>query len=629
MGPDVKKNDLMLDTLLPYYERELSHLRELSGEFARRYPKIAGRLQLEGEQCEDPHTERLIESFAFLAARVHKKLDDEYPEIAASFLDVLYPHYQQPVPSATIVQFECDAARPEIAKRYRVERGQIAHAQPLSGVACKFRSCYPVDLYPLTLTDARIELTSASPHLHRLAPDAAAVLTLECQTQGGLPVNGIDLQSLRFFLDGEAAPMHLLYELLLSKVLRLQISDGRADPAKSATLPASAIQTVGFGRDERMLDYDERSFQGYALLTEYFCFPDKFLFVDFQQLAGAVRMLDGDRLQIRCFLSAFPDAERHHRLLTGLQPQHFKLGCTPMINLFPHPGEPIRVTHHKAAYPVTVDARRPQAFEVVQIRKVTRVEKSGEGELTEEVLPFYALRHGTGEDAPRFYWHASREASPRGGDRGSDVDIHLVDLAFNPVRPASEVLSLELLCSNRDLPEQMPFGGGQASQRADFTLPGHSVVKRVRMLRKPSPSQRCPGKRGLQWRLISHLSLNYLSIVDAGHQALQEMLALYNLSESAANQRQIQGILSVRSEPAVTRVNGRDFSGFVRGTAIHLTLDEDHYVGGSPYLFASLLERFFALYCTPNSFTRLHVHAGPNQEEIAQWPARAGQALVI
>ncbi|TDR79832.1 type VI secretion system baseplate subunit TssF [Paludibacterium purpuratum] len=619
----------MLDALLPYYERELSHLRELSGEFARRYPKIAGRLQLEGEQCEDPHTERLIESFAFLAARVHKKLDDEYPEIAASFLDVLYPHYQQPVPSATIVQFECDAERPEIAKRYRVDRGQMANAQPLQGVTCKFRSCYPVDLYPLTLTAARIELTSASAHLHRMAPDAAAVLTLECRTQGGLPVNGIDLQSLRFFLDGEAAPMHLLYELLLSKVLRLQVSDGRDDPARSAVLPASAIQAVGFGRDESMLEYDERSFQGYQLLTEYFCFPDKFLFVDFQGLAPAVRALDGDRLQIRCFLSAFPDSERHHRLLTGLQPQHFKLGCTPMINLFAQPGEPIRVTHQKAGYPVTVDARRPQGYEVVQIRKVTRVEKSGEGELSQEVLPFYALRHGSGEDAPRFYWHAGREASTRGGDRGTDVEIHLVDLAFQPVRPASEVLSVALLCSNRDLPEQLPFGGGQSSTRADFTLPGHSVVKRVRMLRKPSSSQRCPSKRGLQWRLISHLSLNYMSIVDAGHQALQEMLALYNLSESAANQRQIQGIRAVRSQPSVTRVSGRDFSGFVRGTEIHLTLDEDHYVGGSPYLFAALLERFFALYCTPNSFTRLHVHAGPDQEEIAQWPARAGQALVI
>lgn len=619
----------MLDALLPYYERELSHLRELSGEFARRYPKIAGRLQLEGEQCEDPHTERLIESFAFLAARVHKKLDDEYPEIAASFLDVLYPHYQQPVPAATIVQFAGDPERPEITRRYRIERGAVAHAPALQGVTCKFRSAYPVDLYPLVLSEARIERTVGSPYLQHQAPDAAAVLTLTCRTQGGLPVNGIDLQSLRFFLDGEAAPMHLLYELLCARVLRLEIDDGSDDPARRVTLPADALVAVGFDRDESLLEYDDRSFQGYALLTEYFCFPEKFLFVDFTRLADAVRRLDGETLRIRCLLSTFPDSERHHRLLTGLQPQHLKLGCTPVINLFAHPGEPIRVTHQKADYPVTVDARRPLAYEVVQIRQVTRVEKSGEGELTQTVQPFYALRHGSNDPAPRFYWHAGRTPSPRDGDRGSDLALHLVDLAFNPVRPASEVLSLELLCSNRDLPEQLPFGGGQASRHGDFTLPGHAVVKRVRLLRKPSPSQRCPDKRGLQWRLISHLSLNYLSIVDGGQSALQEMLALYNLSASAANQRQIQGILAVRSEPAVTRVSGRDFSGFVRGTAIHLTLDEDHYVGGSSYLFASLLERFFALYCTPNSFTRLHVHAGPDQEEIAQWPARAGQALVI
>lgn len=619
----------MLESLLPYYERELGHLRELSGEFARRYPKIAGRLQLEGDQCEDPHTERLIESFAFLAARIHKKLNDEYPEVASSFMDVLYPHYQQPVPSATVVQFECDAERPEIAKRYRIERGQPALSPSIGGVNCKFRSCYPVDLYPLTLSAARIELTSGSAHLQRLAPDAAAILTLELQTQGGLPINMIGLESLRFFLDGEPALMHLLYELMLSRVARVQVSDGSEDPARCRTFGPEMLQAVGFGADEGMLAYDERSFMGYRLLTEYFCYPDKFLFVDFLRLAEVAPRLQGDRLVLRCHLKDYPDSERHHRLLTQLQTQHFKLGCTPLVNLFVQPGEPIRVTHQKSSHAVLADARKQLAYEVVQLRRVVRVEKGGEGESSEEVPPFYAIRHGSEADKPRFYWHASREPSARPDDKGTDLELHLVDLEFNLVRPATEVLSLELLCSNRDLPEQIPFGGSQASQRTDFTLPGHSVVKRVRLLRKPSASQRSPLKRGMQWRLISHLSLNYLSIIDNGPQALQEMLMLYNLSESAANIRQIQGIQKIGSQAAVTRVCGKDFSGFVRGTDIQLTLDEDHYVGGSGYLFASVLERFFALYCTPNSFTRLHVHTLQQDEEVASWPARAGAALVI
>ena len=619
----------MLESLLPYYERELGHLRELSGEFARRYPKIAGRLQMEGDQCADPHTERLIEAFALLASRIHKKLDDDYPEVAESFLDVLYPHYLQPIPSATIVQFECDPARPEIAKRYRVERGQPVHAPAIGGVVCKFRSAYPVDLYPLSLNSAKLELTSGSPYLRQLAPDAAALLTMEFQTHGGLALNSIGLTSLRFFLDGEPALMHLLYELLLSQVLRIRVGDGSEDPSRSAVLPASAIRPVGFGRDEGMLEYDERSFMGYRLLTEYFCYPDKFLFVDIAELDKAAARLDGGKLVLQLVLGDYPDSERHHRLLTQLQAHHLKLGCAPIVNLFNQPGEPIRVSHQKAGYAVLADGRKQQAYEVIQIRRVVRVEKSGEGESSEEVPPFYATRHGSERQTPRFYWHASREGSPRAGDKGTDLELHLVDLQFNSVRPAAEVLSLDLLCSNRDLPEQIPFGGSQAAQRTDFSLPGHSVVKRVRLLRKPSATQRSPLGRAVQWRLISHLSLNYMSIVDSGVAALQEMLALYNLAGSPVNVRQIQGVVGIHSQPAVTRVTGRDFAGFVRGSEIRLKLDADYYVGGSVYLFASVLERFFALYCAPNSFTRLRVETTQQNQEVAVWPARAGESLVI
>ncbi|AZN35355.1 type VI secretion system baseplate subunit TssF [Iodobacter ciconiae] len=617
----------MLDSLLPYYERELSLLRELSGEFARRYPKIAGRLQLEGDQCEDPHTERLIESFAFLASRIHKKLDDEYPEIASSFLDVLYPHYLRPIPSSSIVQFECDPQRPEIAKRYVIERGQPVHAPAIQGVTCKFRTCYPVDLYPLSLSDAKLELSSSSPNLRRIAPDAAAVLTLEFNTHGNLPISSINLQSLRLFLDGEPALMHLVYELLLSGTTRLRVGDGSDDPACTRFLPAAALAPVGFGRDEGVLEYDERSFLGYRLLTEYFSCPDKFLFVDIQQLSDVAQTIRGSKLVIQCMIQRWPDTERHARLLHHLQASHFKLGCTPIVNLFVQAGEPIRVTHQKASYPVVPDARKQHAFEVMQVRRVVRVEKTGSQESSEEVLPFYAIRHGVSKDGPKFYWHASREASPRQDDKGTDLELHLVDLDFNAVRPGAEVLSLELLCSNRDLPELIPFGGSQSGQHIDFSLPGHSVVKRVKLLRKPSNSLRPPQKRGLQWRLVSHLSLNYLSLVESGRSALQEMLVLYNQTDSPVNIRQIQGISAISSAPAVTRVLGRDFAGFVRGTEITLTLDEEYYVGGSIYLFASVLERFFALYCSPNSFTRLRVKT--KHEELAVWPARAGEALVI
>jgi len=620
----------LLESLLPYYERELGYLRELSGEFARQYPKIAGRLQLEGDHCEDPHTERLIEAFAFLAARIHRKLDDEYPEVVGSLLEVLYPHYLSPFPSASIVQFGLDADKPELAKRYPIERLHPVLSPSVGGTPCMFRTCYPVDLYPVSLKQVRLELTGGSAWLRRLAPDAAAVLTLELQTPPGLAFKEIELDKLRFFLDGEPALMHLLYELLLSHTKWMRVGDGSNDPTFTRILPGSNIAPVGFERDEGMLDYDDRSFVGYRLLTEFFSFPEKFLFVDFLRLDEITLLLAGNKLVIQCMIDRYPDTERHQRLLHTISVQHFKLGCTPIINLFTQMGEPIRITHQQPSYPVWVSQAKQQAYEVMQVKNVIKVEKVGNEERYEEVPPFYSTRHNSEASSLRFYWHISREASKRQGDKGTDVELHVVDLDFEPGRPAAEVLSLELLCTNRDLPDQIQFGGGEAGRHTDFVLPAHSVVKRVRLLRKPTPSQRPPRRRGLQWRLISHLSLNYLSLIEGGHSTLQELLALYDFSNSPVVRRQIQGIVGISSKPTVTRVSGPDFSGFVRGIEIKLTLNEDHYVGGSVYLFASILERLFALYCTPNSFTRLRVYTVQQRnEEVAAWPARSGEALVI
>jgi type VI secretion system protein ImpG len=619
----------MLEQLLPYYERELTYLRELSGEFAQRYPKIARRLSLEGDQSEDPHVERMIEAFAFLAARVHRKIDDEFPLITEAFMQVLYPHYTQPFPSCTILQFETDPVKPEISTRHTIPRHHPALSPTVGGMSCRFRTCYQVDLYPLVLKSAQLQLARGSEYLRRIAPNAAAAITLEFETQGGLPISQLKLERLRFFLDGDPALMHLLYELLLVRCSHVRVSDGSDDPARTRQLPSGALVPVGFAPDESLLDYDERSFAGYRLLSEYFAFPDKFLFVDLSGLDATPLQYDGTRLRVQIFLSSFADTERHDRLAQTLSVNNFKLGCTPVVNLFKHAAEPIRLSHQRATYPIHVDSRRPLAYEVISIDSVTSVEKSGAQDSFREVPPFYSIRHHAREEDQRAFWYATREASTREHDNGTDMEISFVDLNFTPLRPELEVLSIELACSNRDLPAQLPFGGSSTGTHTDFTLPQISVVKRARPLRKPTPSMRPPVKRGLQWRLISHLSLNHLSIVSQGKDALQEMLALYNYTQSSTAARQIQGIDAIDSKPCTARVSGKHFSGFVRGMEITVTFDEQAFVGAGMVLFGGLLERFFALYCGPNSFTRLVLRSRQQEQEIAKWPARTGEALVI
>ncbi|OWW19071.1 type VI secretion system baseplate subunit TssF [Noviherbaspirillum denitrificans] len=619
----------MLEDLLPYYERELGYLRELSGEFARRYPKIARRLLLEGDQCEDPHVERIIEAFAFLTARIHRKLDDEFPEITEAFMQVLYPHYTRPFPSCTILQFEVDPGTPEIGTRYTVPRHHPAISPPVGGMPCRFRTCYDVDLYPLTLASASIRMASASDYLRRIAPDAAAAITLEFETQGALPLAQLKLDRLRFFLDGEPALMHVLYELLLTRAMRVRVDDGSDNPGRTTTLPAGALSAVGFEPEESLLDTDERTFAGFRLLSEYFAFPDKFLFVDLAGLDAPAVQHAGTRLRVQILLSSFPDSERHNRLSQTLAPHNFRMGCTPAINLFQHAAEPVRLTHHQATYPVLADGRRPLAYEVIAIDSVTSVEKNGTQSAFHDIPPFYSILHHARDEQQRAFWYATREASVREFDKGTDVELAFVDLDFAPQRPDAEVLSINLTCCNRDLPAQLPFGGSASGAHTDFSLPQVSVVKRARPLRKPTPTLRPPGKRGLQWRLVSHLSLNHLSIVEQGKEALQEMLALYNHTASQSPSRQIQGITAIRSQPAVTRVTGRHFSGFVRGMDVTLTIDEQAFVGAGAVLFGSVMERFLALYCGPNSFTRLSLRGAQQEQEIARWPARTGEALVI
>ena len=614
----------MLEELLPYYERELAYLRQLSGEFAQRYPKIAQRLSIETDQCEDPHVERMIEGFAFLAARIHRKLDDEYPEISEAMLQMLYPHYTQPLPSATIVQMEIDHTKPSLTGRCLIPRHHPVIAPAVQGVPCRFRTCYDVELWPLRITQARLELTQASEYLRKLG-SGAAVITLELETLGGLSLEAIQLDKLRFFLDGEAPLMHLLYELLQSRLLSVRVSDGSDNPLHVVKLPKTAVQPVGFDAADALLTQDKRSFPGYRLLSEYFAFPDKFLFVDLLGLDAAALRHSGSKLVIQFFLESYSDSERYARLQQTLSPANFKLGCTPVINLFTQAAEPIRISHEQSTYPVIPDNRQPMTAEVINIESVTRAEKTGRSETNEEVPPFYSIQHAGADRTHKYFWYATRERSTRDGDKGTEVELALADLDYTPARPDAEVLSLTLLCSNRDLPEQIPFGGGSS----DFNLPNHSIVKRVRLLRKPTPSLRAPAKRGLQWRLISHLTLNHLSLTANGESALKEMLTLYNYTDSAAVSRQIQGIIGIASRPATTRVSSRSYSGFVRGTEIDLTLDETYFVGSGLYLFASVLERFFAMYCSPNHFSRLRLLTKQQEEVVFTWTARAGEAVVI
>jgi type VI secretion system protein ImpG len=612
----------MRDELLHYYERELTYLRRLGAEFGKRYPRVASGLQLEATRSDDPHVERLLEGFAFLAARVHLKIDDELPEITQALLGSVYPEYTRPVPSLSLVHFQLDPEQGKLTGGYQVPQGTLLYTRAAGGVQLKFRTSYDTTLWPITVSDA----AWVAPH--QLDPpvrgtDAVAALRLTLRTPADVPLSTLNLQSLRFYLNAESNVAAVLYELLCNNCIRVIVRQpGRGD-AGTVTLPASALRPVGFEPEEGVLPLPRRSHVGFRLLTEYFTFPEKFFFLDLTGLAALKAADFGEQAEIVILISRFERPERRALLEGAVSAATIRLGCTPVINLFPHTAEPVLLTQRRPDYQLVADARRRDAIGIYSVEEVRVVPGLRAEPIRYE--PLYSYRHGSHGDGPRHYWHATRRGRRIGNREVSDVFLSFVDTSANTIHPAGDSATASLLCFNADLPSQLQIG----DPAGDFEMPGGGPVRRITALVTPTPLISAPSSSAMLWRLVSLLSLNFVSLVEGGPATLQEVLRLHNLLDTPGGDRQIQAITSLAAEPAYARIRGDHGLAFARGQRIDIEFDEEQFVGGGVYLFASVLERFFGLYTSLNSFSVLRVRTRSRKETLREWPARAGWKALV
>ncbi len=601
----------MDDLLLEYFERELTFVRELGAEFARKYPKIAGRLLLEADKCEDPHTERLIEAFAFISGRIHKKINDDFPEITESLLNILYPHYVNPIPSVSIVKFE-PAKKTLTASGYRIEKDTPLYSQPVDGIPCQFTTCYPVVLWPVEVLDAELQ------DPQRLIKDAQQVIVVRLQSFNKLSMSELGWKSLRFYLNGPHQHVFHLYELLFNNVCQVELaSTDRQKSTRELLLSPDSIQAVGFEADEGMLPYPRRSFPGYLRLFEYFCFPEKFLFFDLDGMDQVQSLGSGDGLEIRFYLN------RTAKASLAINAGTFCLHAAPAANLFRRIAEPIRVEHRRTEYHVIPDIRRLAATEIFSIDRITATGESSPGKAI-EYRPFYSIKHHLDEEdhlgRPAF-WHTQRRPSGRQGDDGTEVFVSFADLNFNPVDPDTEILTIHATCTNRDLPSRLPFG----NPAGDFNMEMAAPIARINSLVKPTPTRRPALGGALQWHLISHLALNYMSLAHGGEEALREILKLYDFENSPATRQQIGGIVSLQSDYVTKRIG----QSFCRGLQVTIEFDEDKFVGAGLYLFASVLERFLGQYVSVNSFSQLVARTLQRKEPLKKWAPRNGSRILL
>ena len=610
----------MSDELLPYYEKELSFIRRLGARFAKDNPLIAGRLGLgESGEAKDPHVERMIEAFAYLNVRTRHKLEDEFPELTESLLGVLYPHYQAPIPSLSIVQFELDPAQ-NPTTGHSIPRHAPLETESIMGEPCRFRTCYPVTLWPISVQEANLNKppfkAPSTPH----STTAESVLRLELScTDAKLTFAELELSTLRFFLMGQAQHMYRLYELIFNNTFEVALANG-PDDAHPVVLGPDCLRQVGFEADEGLLPYSPRSFMGYRLLTEFIAFPKKFLFVDLTGLKGRLQHL-GNRLEIFLYFNrSQDDVERH------LTAESFRLGCTPVVNLYEQRAEPIQVTQADFEYRVVPDARWPLAHEVYSIERVIGTSPDGN---SVEYMPFFSTKHALREEAGQAYWHAARRLAHEEGhpDHGTEVYLSLVDKGHQRSAPKEWTLGVETVCFNRDLPHRLPFGGDQPRLQLSE---GGGLLSRIACLTPPTPTLRLSLRQGQLWRFISHLSLNHLSLVDGDDkgEALREILKLYDFKDDAESRKIISGIKGVESKRVVGQYRSDGQSGFCRGVEVTIRFDESCFTGGELFLLASVLERFLALYCTLNSFTKM-VAIKDRGEVLRRWPARVGDKWAI
>ncbi|NBI46742.1 type VI secretion system baseplate subunit TssF [Burkholderia sp. ISTR5] len=625
--------------LLRYYNRELQHVREMGAEFASAYPKIAGRLGMEGFECADPYVERLLEGFAFLAARVQLKLDAQYPVFTQHLLEMVYPHYLSPIPSMAVVQLHPDTAEDLPPAGHAVARHTVLRSLTGFGerTACEYRTAHEVRLWPLELAEARYFDTPAALAAAGLVPPpgraARAGLRLRFRTLAGAEAKMLALDTLPVYLAGADELPALLYEQLLANGLGYTVRTASASEGECVELhhERAALRASGFDEEQAMLPYGSRSFSGYRLLQEYFACPERFRFVEFTGLRALLARARGKEFEIVVWLDRSV-ARLHNAIDAG----NFRLFCTPAANLFERRADRIHLQGGRTEYHILGDRTRPMDFEV---HSVLEVQGYGDRQEPEQrFLPFYDSNsrnwHGgqaafyTLRREPRLLSTRQKQNGARSSYVGSETFIALVDGKDAPYATSLRQLGLRLLCTNRDLPLHMPVG----KSYTDFTLDTDAPVASIRCVAGPT-RPRAPVATGeTAWRLISHLQLNYLSLLeDEGEQgaaSLREMLGLYHDEFDAAARRQVEGIRQASARPVTRRVPVPGPITYGRGLEITLTCADAAFEGSSAFLLGSVLQHFLARYVSLNAFTETVLRT-QERNEVARWPATPGKRPIL
>jgi type VI secretion system protein ImpG len=609
----------MSDELLKYYNRELAFLRHMGAEFAERYPKVAGNLRISEERVEDPHVSRLLEGVSLLTAQVRQKLDDSFPELTDILLGQLYPDYHAPIPSMSVMKMSTQNATDY---GLTIPKGTEIVAEVAGYKQCNFTSCYETQVWPVEVTRASFEgapFKAPQPHFKK-SPAAVIKLRLSCEFDS-VQFKKIGIDKIRFYLHGQPQLSYQLYQLIFQSTVGMAFA---APDSMVAThyLQPRHLATVGFSDEEKVVPYDQQTFNGYRLLVEHFLCPEKFMFFELTDLDPD---WFGDQHEVDLYLYLDRDSDILSKQLTA---DNILLGCVPIINLFEKDLEPVRLNPAQFEHRLVPHYSDADISEVV---RVTHVEAFDQHDNGVKVTPFYGSHLPHYPQAGNLFWSLRRELSKWAGghdEPGVESYLSIVDGDAKPLsvdRQDRWLVSAKGLCSNRNLPARLPFRAGQPALRVRRYA---DSLKNLRCLHPFSEPVRPAMFDASRWQLASHITLNHFSKPTAV-KLLQELLQLYDFKQSPQSKVLIEAIKKVRVERATTRVvqNGR--VGLCHGSDIFIEFVSQDLSGINLFFFGSVLAHFFAQYTTINSFSRLTISVTGAMEPLHRWPAMAGDMELL